>query len=1422
MGVEHSKPTEEHPAPTSSALIARNSRDQPASNSGMQSSSGTTNAASNPTSPNSSGNRPRKLSKDFGMNSPYSTYSPHSSGNSTRDSGSGGHRRRKSDVEVEQRAARIKDIVAASKVTNNQKTIRKKKLDQQQEELEKTEESLRLEAQEEDRRRSSQSNVESPEPERFENESVISDSGNIRRGSATNEKLQNSNNSVVLNESASNSSNQLYLSARSSISSSGVREPTSSNENIRSFEKLKNKVYSYVENETDFSVESPASSRHGTPHTSRPPSRAPTPPLSQSTDSQPQSPRSEQSASSDGAPPNSPLSTASGTSSENTPEMVRSNSQVKLHHRKSRSQSNSVSFVEPTSKPANGGYTEVGEADFDLRESSGPTSSVYASSAAQIASTQSPQSDIEEEKREEARRAESRRREEESGFDDDIIAEEVINNLKQLTDEEKMNAASKLAFRHPTVMRELRDQLRTAMKDKQNQRIVQYTQSPNEINWNARFQTLIEDLRTCEDTKGRMEIYSNLSKLAQDFIYCAKTYGKLIISEVYAPFEEKTIKPIAVGGQLGGLKYVVKNILFKFAVDQYGLFQSDEHAAKVAGHDLKGLIQYFDLGIPGLHFPLMALVDYVGFRLQALSLLPINAETLIYGTGDGGRTVKAENPKFNAKMRLAGEKLNLKPHQVGLSKTHGKFLYSCADIEGHHGFDGRYYAIDFSRSFPPMDPDKSNKNAHLFRLFRPEFVKKYETPLCPDAFSGFVANYQAEEHIKQIREATDYLYNKVIPEFASELNAIPNEELETISIKHALHKKGINLCLMGVLRQQLDENSVFQKRLLIEMIARTNYHIINEKLRAKMKELRIPSQQPYKIVITEQLNLLFGNSEKTYEYWNLELKKQINRCYPFGLLVKESSDTYSLKKAFDSTAQMCELFRRVSKIVRFQMTAKLQKEFETNPNSFGRAKTPFDDNDMEELVEGIKHTNIVSLSMGFYSLNKASSKVGEESVRMLNLAKARFQEALDSNPEDKSALRELASIECLLGNHDQAERNYLEAIQADQTDSISLFKYAEFLDKFDERSAEEYYLKALENDPSDEMCLRSYADFLRKNGNLDEADKFYELARRQSKASSIKEEEVFENRRRAVLGTDYTAANLLPSDHRGAWSTKEGMPKTKNDVKLPSNWEWTEEWIVDTTRPGVDENGWEYSLSWNSTWVAVPGTLTYVSRRRWKRVRRSVLLYLGEDEEVESIPIEDVIAEMKNNTSGLQLKDRSWYMKTYPQCFVGSDCVHFFMDRYSLTRKQALKLGNKLLTKRLIAHVENQHLFSDAMLYYHFTTPSERTQSKTKKFDEIKKEGYLEKQGAFVKSWKRRYFVLKKGTLYYYSKAQQVIPRGIISLVQANVVPLSAMKGNIGHTPLAFVASAFVIRTGHRNYIIKAKDSTEREEWMQAIEKNCI
>jgi hypothetical protein len=71
------------------------------------------------------------------------------------------------------------------------------------------------------------------------------------------------------------------------------------------------------------------------------------------------------------------------------------------------------------------------------------------------------------------------------------------------------------------------------------------------ITFDFRFQDCIAQLRTFTPStsiQDRIDVNLNLLHLAQDFIYAATTYGKIIISEYYLPFEKKTIKPCSLPG----------------------------------------------------------------------------------------------------------------------------------------------------------------------------------------------------------------------------------------------------------------------------------------------------------------------------------------------------------------------------------------------------------------------------------------------------------------------------------------------------------------------------------------------------------------------------------------------------------------------------------------------------------------------------------------------------------------------------------------------------------------------------------------------------------------------------------------------------------------------------------------------------------
>ena len=226
---------------------------------------------------------------------------------------------------------------------------------------------------------------------------------------------------------------------------------------------------------------------------------------------------------------------------------------------------------------------------------------------------------------------------------------------------------------------------------------------------NSRFQKLADQLATSIKTgtfsnvPETLQCCNELERVVRDFYETARTYGRVIINEMHLPVEAKTVRPLKLGGVLGGHKYVVRGVLFK--IPDGGMFSAYPDplhiANKVQGHELKGLRSYFGWffnrgSLSVCSFPLMAVIDFKGHRITAMTQLPIKgSETLIYGSDDAGTecTVFNKIPSWSSFIREASMGLNLKPHWAvnGRSKGGEIEIASCVDLEGHSGSDGRMY-----------------------------------------------------------------------------------------------------------------------------------------------------------------------------------------------------------------------------------------------------------------------------------------------------------------------------------------------------------------------------------------------------------------------------------------------------------------------------------------------------------------------------------------------------------------------------------------------------------------------------------------------------------------------------------------------------------------------------------------------------------
>jgi hypothetical protein len=275
---------------------------------------------------------------------------------------------------------------------------------------------------------------------------------------------------------------------------------------------------------------------------------------------------------------------------------------------------------------------------------------------------------------------------------------------------------------------------------------------------------------------------------------------------------------------------------------------------KAAGCELRGLHAIAGAGIHKLAVPLCCVVDFLGWRLVAVALLPIDAHTLVYGSDDCGATIACSDDEVNSLMRQLGVSLNISEHAVRCRQPPHNVcrLSGPADLEVHRGHDGRIYCLDAARIMPPQnpfaigqsDPAVQRPKGFLYDLFRVEFVSSFsETPLSSDAFSGFGrAGHPVEEN--KIAIADTVLRTVVIPEVSKKLAQRYNGLEVDLDLVGFFHRHGINMRFLGLVRKEIKRirlselvkpedvcSDALVMTLAGEMVARSAKHVLRARLR---------------------------------------------------------------------------------------------------------------------------------------------------------------------------------------------------------------------------------------------------------------------------------------------------------------------------------------------------------------------------------------------------------------------------------------------------------------------------------------------------------------------------------------------------------------------------------------------------------------
>ena len=199
-----------------------------------------------------------------------------------------------------------------------------------------------------------------------------------------------------------------------------------------------------------------------------------------------------------------------------------------------------------------------------------------------------------------------------------------------------------------------------------------------------------------------------------------RVFRERLISKTYAEFTDAAVKGavLVARGEVTPLNptesadaqiYVHNNVFYSFGADGVGTFTSeggDEAARAAVGKDVKGVKAINQLDIKGLSTAGTIVVDYLGKRVVAQSIVPgifkqrePDEHQVDYG-GVEGRDVIASNEQFVPTFSQVSKLLKVKGHPVWDKNGKRHFLEASVETKGLLGTDGRKYILDLYRLTP--------------------------------------------------------------------------------------------------------------------------------------------------------------------------------------------------------------------------------------------------------------------------------------------------------------------------------------------------------------------------------------------------------------------------------------------------------------------------------------------------------------------------------------------------------------------------------------------------------------------------------------------------------------------------------------------------------------------------------------------------
>ena len=301
---------------------------------------------------------------------------------------------------------------------------------------------------------------------------------------------------------------------------------------------------------------------------------------------------------------------------------------------------------------------------------------------------------------------------------------------------------------------------------------------------------LISGTENIDSLRDFNEEFQSTRELPRETVQ-ERVFRERLLSKLFADYTEAAIRGavLIAKGEITPLNptegrdaqiYVYNNIFFSYGADGVGTFVNDggDEAARVAtGKDVLGVKAVNQLDIPGLSTPGTVVVDFLGRRLVAQSIVPgifkqkdEGQNQIDYG-GVEGRDIIATTEEFVPVFEKMSKAMRVKKHAVWDKEGKKHELVTSVETKGLLGTDARKYVLDLYRITPLdidwlekhwNDEDSQNGYPHRMAVLRQELIEGYWRLKMREYVSGEMSKKEASrrrkagevESVKNAGEAT--------------------------------------------------------------------------------------------------------------------------------------------------------------------------------------------------------------------------------------------------------------------------------------------------------------------------------------------------------------------------------------------------------------------------------------------------------------------------------------------------------------------------------------------------------------------------------------------------------------------------------------------------------------------------------------------